>query len=415
MKAATAIVILLCAAPALADEPAKKRVAMPVEPEGVADAESSVSIGEHVRNIRAIGAIAGGMRFESLRQTPGETAEARHPTVAVSRLGIAGEVGEHISFVSEFEASLGGGLGYGASVWEGQAALAVRSQYLKYARDRWAVAAGRIVDDATFDFVSAHVADLLLTDVYTRDPLLFSGADRGTGIYGSVQITDELSTGLAFHSTNPTGLTGTLLIGGELQPFDRPFYLAAAQVGRSQTSLPDQNLHIYFATPSVQWKDDVFEAKAAVQMYTLDTQMSLSDDDAIRGYNLRANLMAKLVGGKLRPFANLSRNENEMLDSIDATMRVQQTYRAYTGSVGIDYDYMGKNGVGAQYAVIDLAEPDGDAMQRVREHYINVATTYYIEESLSLGLRAAFFVREVGGEEMATGHRSVFLTARLVL
>jgi hypothetical protein len=96
-------------------------------------------------------------------------------------------------------------------------------------------------------------------------------------------------------------------------------------------------------------------------------------------------------------------------------MRIAQTYRSYTGSIGIDYDYLGKNGVGAQYAVIDLAEPDGDVMQRVREHYINVATTYYIEESLSLGLRAAFFVREVGGEEMATGHRSLFQTARLVL
>lgn len=365
--------------------------------------------------LEPIGAIAGGMRFESLRQTPGQTAEERHPTVAVSRLGVAGTVGEHISFASEFEASLGGGLGYGASVWEGQAALAVRSQYVRYTRAGWSVAAGRIIDEATFDFTSAHVADLLLTDLYTRDPLLFSGADRGTGLFASKQLTDELTAGLSFHSTNPTGLTGTLIVGGELHPFDRPFYLAAAQVGRSQTNLPDQNLHIYFGTPSVMWKDDFLEAKAAVQLYTLDTQMSIASDDSIRGYNLRANLMAKLLEGQLRPFLNVSRNENEMLDSIDAQMRVPETYRSYTASAGIDYDYAGRNGVGAQYAVIDIEEPSGDVVQHVREHYINVASTYWVEESLSVGLRAAFFVRQVAGEEMATGHRSLFLTARLVL
>lgn len=359
--------------------------------------------------------IAGGVRFEQLEQTPAETAQARHPTVAVSRLGLFGRVGEHITFASEFEASLGGGLGYGASVWEGQASLAVRSQYVRYTRGRLNVAAGRIVDESTFDFVSHHVADLLLTDVYTRDPLLFSGADRGTGLFAGYAVTDNLDLGLAFHSTNPTGLTGTLLIGGELQPFDRPFYLAAAQVGRSQTSLPDQNLHIYFATPSASWHDEHLEAKAAVQLYTLDTQMAIRDDDTIRGYNVRADLMGKFIDGRLRPFVNLSRNENEMLDAIDATMRIPETYHSYVLSGGVDFDYQGDNGVGVQYAVIDLHEPADGLDQHVREHYVNIGTTYWIEPTLSVGLRAAAFIRQVAGEEMSTGHRSLFLTARLML
>jgi hypothetical protein len=375
-----------------------------------AAADDLTSLSERIE-LEPIGAIAGGVRLESLRQTPEETAQARHPTVAVSRLGVAGTVGERISFASEFEASLGGGLGYGASVWEGQAALAVRSQFVRYTRAGLSIAAGRIVDEATFDFTSAHVADLLLTDVYTRDPLLFSGADRGTGLFGSYAITDRLTGGLALHSTNPTGLTGTLIVGGELHPFDRPFYLAAAQVGRSQTSLPDQNLHIYFATPSLMWTSGLVEAKTAVQLYTLDTQMAIREDDAIRGYNLRGNVMVKLLDARLRPFANVSRNENEMLDATDATMRLAETYRSYTLSGGVDYDYRGKNGVGLQYAVVDLRETD----QHVREHYLNLATSYWLEESLALGLRAAFFIRQVAGEEMATGHRSLFVTARLVL
>ncbi len=385
-RAAHLVLLALCAAPATAR----------------ADVE---------RTIEPTGAIAGGMRFESLHQRPGETAEERHPTVAVSRLGVRGTVGDHVSFASELEASLGGGLGYGASVWEGQAALAVRSQYLRYTRGPVSLAAGRIVDETTFDFTSAHVADLLLTDVYTRDPLLFSGADRGTGLFGTVRLSDHVSAGLSFHSTNPTGITGTLIIGGELHPFDRPFYLAAAQVGRSQTSLPDQNLHIYFATPSVSWRDDHLEAKAAVQLYTLDTQMAIPDDDAIRGYNLRASLQGRLVDGRVRPFVNASRNENEMLDTLDATTRVTETYRSYVVSGGVDYDYRARDGVGLQYAVVDMKELD----QHVREHYLNLATTYWVEDTLSIGVRAAVFARQVAGDEMTTGHRSLFVTGRLVL
>ena len=53
--------------------------------------------------------------------------------------------------------------------------------------------------------------------------------------------------------------------------------------------------------------------------------------------------------------------------------------------------------------------------QHVREHYVNLGTTYWIEPNLSVGARGAFFVREVSGDEMATGHRSLFVTARLVL
>src|SRR3989442_16008823 len=113
--------------------------------------------------------------MESLHHQPGEHPGTQNPTVAVSRLGLRGGVGEHITYASEFEASLGGPLGYGSSVWEGQAAIAVRDQFVRYSRAGFAIAAGRIDDPASFDFVSEHVMDLLLTDQYTRDPLLYSG------------------------------------------------------------------------------------------------------------------------------------------------------------------------------------------------------------------------------------------------
>jgi len=355
--------------------------------------------------------IAGGFRLESLKQKPGETAQARHPTVAVSRFGVRGSIGAHVTFASILEASLGGGLGYGASVWEGQAELAVREQWVRYARGDAAIAVGRVLDDATFDFVSVHTGDLFYTDTYTRDPLLFSGADFGTGIRGTLEIAPHLTAGLTFHSTNPTGLTGTLIIGGKLAPFDRPFDLASAQVGRSQQSLPDQNLHIYFGTPSLVYSDDVIDAKAAIQMYVLDTQMSIGNDDAIRGYNVRGDVRLKLDGGRLRPFANVSRNQNEILDPADATMRLTETFRSYELSGGVDYDYEDKNGVGVQYALVDSREPG----QHTREHYASVATSYWLEPELAIGVRASVYVRQVSGDAEATGHRSLFFTMRLVL
>ena len=53
------------------------------------------------------GAIAGGMRVESLHLAPGQSTGSQNPTVAVSRLGVRGGVGPHITFASELEAAMG--------------------------------------------------------------------------------------------------------------------------------------------------------------------------------------------------------------------------------------------------------------------------------------------------------------------
>ena len=394
MQKACCIAALLCGSAASAQPPDDTAPAPP-----------------RLREIDPIVMIAGGVRLESLKLAPGSTAEARHPTVAVSRFGVRGRIGEHITFASLIEASMGGALGYGASVWEGQAELSMRDQWLRYERGAGSIAVGRVVDDATFDFVSAHVGDLFYTDQYTRDPLLYSGADFGTGIRGTLALGPHLTAGLTFHSTNPTGLTGTVVIGGKLAPFDRPFDLAAAQVGRSQQSLPDQNLHIYFGTPSLVYSDDVLDAKAAIEMYALDTQRSISNDQTIRGYNVRGDVRLKLDGGRLRPFANVARNQNEILDPMDATVRLAETYRSYELSGGVDYDYDGKNGVGAQYAVVDATEPG----QHTREQYASVGTSYWLEPELAIGVRGSIYMRQVSGDASSTGSRSLFFTMRLVL
>lgn len=356
--------------------------------------------------------IAGGLRLENLQQRTGATAQSRSPTVAVSQIGLRGRVGEHVTFASEFEANIGGDLGYGASVWEGQAQMSVRDQYVQYARRGVAVAVGRITDHATIDFMSAHVADLLFADAYTRYQLLYSGADRGTGLMARYRVADGVELGLTLHSTNPTGLTGTYLIGGTLSPFDRPFSLASAQVGRSQFTLPDQNLHIYFGTPSVTYTDELLELKAAAEVYQLDTQMAIADDQRIYGYNVRASLKLKLLDGRLVPFGNASRNSNEMLDPMDARFKLVDTFQSYTFSGGIDYNYQGQNGVGVQYAHIRQTEP---MVGTVVEHFINLGATYWLEEGVSVGARLGWFIRDDENVGELFGHRSLFLTGRMIL
>ena len=386
----------------------------PAQP-AVTDKAPEVTVEPKDKKVRIIPfiAIAGGMRLESLHQPGTDHRGTQNPTVAVSRLGLHGGVGDHITFSSEFEASLGGPLGYGASVWEGQAAIAIRDQWVRYATHGVGIAAGRIADPASFDFVSKHMMDLLLTDVYTRDPLLYSGADRGNGIIGTYDVNKHLTLGAAFHSTNPTGITGTLIIGGKLQPFDRPFYLASAAVGNNQNNLPDQNLHIYFGSPSARVHFDNFEIQSEIQMYSLDTQQAVSDDQTIRGYNMRLGGRAWLEspGGRLTGFANFSRNKNEILDPVDSKYRLPDLFRSYTVSAGVDYDYQKNNGFGFQYAMVDTKEPD----QHSRMHYLNLATTYWIEDSLALALRGSVYAQQISGEMMTTGSRSIFLTAKLLL
>jgi hypothetical protein len=357
--------------------------------------------------------IAGGLRFEDLQLREGQTVQSRYMvTTALSRFGLRGRVGERVTFASELEAGMGGPLGNGASVWEGQAHLTVRDQWVQYARGGVGVTFGRLTDLATIDFVSAHVTDLLLSDQYTRDALLYSGANRGHGVMVRYRPTPGLDLGLAVHSTNPTGVTGTLVIGGQLFPYERPYYLAAAYVGRNESSLPDPNLHLYMATPSVTYSDEVLEAKAAAQVYALDTRISQRDDERILGYNFRANVRLKLLEGRVAPFVNVSRNENEMLESMDPTLKRVETFTVYTVTGGLDYAIAGQNGVGVQYALVRQDEP---GVNRVRDHYINVGGTYWLEEGLSIGARLGWWIRDERNQAETYGHRSLFVTGRLLL
>lgn len=116
-------------------------------------------------------------------------------------------------------------------------------------------------------------------------------------------------------------------------------------------------------------------------------------------------------GGQLSPFANVSRNRNEILDPTDSKYRLPELFRSYTFSAGTDLDITKRIGVGASYALVDTREPD----QHVREHYLNLGTSFFVEDSVAVGVRGSIFAQQISGESMTTGARSVFVTARLLL
>lgn len=408
---------MLAASPALAQSDASAANAAEQSPEAAQPAPKGLS-GRLSKMVTPYVVIAGGLRFERLFRREGETDQSRNPTMAVSQMGLRGAVGDHITFRSEIEANLGGPLGYGASAWEGQAQLSVRDQWLKYSRNGVAVALGRVTDEATFDFYSAHVADLLLLDWYTRWPLVYSGADRGTGLLATYELHPSLTAGITLHSTNPTGTTASYQIGGALFPYSRPFLLAAAAVGNNSDNTPDTNLHLYFGTFSLVYRAPLVQAKAAIQGYALDTQMATDTDQPIYGYNLRANVRLSSPDHRYAVWLNGSRNANERLAPLDATIKLRAIYTLYTASAGVDYHYQGENGVGLQYAFTrqyEAAEPGFPETEPSHEHYVNVGTTYWVTPGvLSVGGRLGYYLFDDNQTER-TGHASLFLTGRLIL
>lgn len=372
---------------------------------GLAAAPASADI-----QIKPYAAVAGGLKGEFSLTRPGVTREPRATTLAVSRFGLRADLADWIYAESEFEANAGL---HGTSTWEGQAAFQVRNQLLRLYGARWKVEVGRVTDEASVDFFSAHVADMLLTDSFTRDPFLFSGFNRGNGVLGTYELLPGLRAGLTLNAANPVATTGSLVIGGTYPPFER-FYLVPYQaVNQGPNHFPDDTFHIMIVTPSLLYRSERVEARAAFQGYVVNTDTTRLDDANIWGFNARANVQLKLLEGKLLPFLNLSFDRNDMLDPSNLRRRVDEKYTALTFGGGVDFNYSGRNGVGVQYMRISLRQGQGVITAL---HYANIGTTYWLTPAVSIGGRLAFSQKhELAAGTPDEGERAAFLTLRALL
>ena len=139
-------------------------------------------------SIEPYAVIVGGAQHEAIITREGHVGgkpivddrEDRVVTLALAGFGLRLRLGAHVEIESELEANAGP---HGTSVWEGQAALQVRDQVLRLTWWRLGLDAGRFEDPASVDFYSAHVADQLYTDLFTRQAHLQSGYNQGNGLF----------------------------------------------------------------------------------------------------------------------------------------------------------------------------------------------------------------------------------------
>jgi len=365
-------------------------------------------------------AIVGGVAYETIQHTEGadvdDAREDRPFTLGLSRFGLRGLLSGGFSLETELEVNAGP-RGHGAGLFEGQAALQVRNQRLRLARWGFTVDVGRVEDPSSVDFFSAHVTDLLLTDAYTRGPLLASGYNRGNGLVARYEILDGLTLGVTVNAANPTSNTGILAVGGSYQPFERFFDVAVKDLGQHESHLPRDSMHFTIFSPSAVWEGELLQARVGAQVFSVNHNTETDDVDTIDGFNLRAALRASLLSERLALFVNASRITNTVVNPRDEGRTIDgQDWLGMTASGGLDVRLLGKSGVGAQYAYVWGRE--GDAGTQRGEQYLNVGASLYLDDSTAVCARLGIYGKTDTpheGAELTSGLRSWFLTVRTAL
>jgi hypothetical protein len=363
--------------------------------------------------------IVGGMKFQhyqpteyadsSVPEAP-EDERSRFFTMALSRFGLRSTLSGGFSLVSEFELNAGID-GHGSSVWEGQAAIQVRQQLIRFERWGLRVDAGHVQDDSSIDFFSDHVVDLLLTDSYTRGPYLASGANRGNGIYATYHIWEGLGVGFTFNAGSPVTTTSTPVVGGTYSPYQNFYGGIIKALGDNPYRLPSEMQHFMLLTPSLTYDCEFLQAHASLQIFRVDTQIQSEEDDPIEGTNIRAGLKGRLLDGMLVPFANFSMSGNNVTGGAHNPATLEgQDWSGMTIGGGLDFNFQGKSGVGGQFVLVQGQQKGSPA---VDQYFINVGGTWWLTDTTSLGARVGY--HRFVSEEKAYGDMSFFLTARAII
>lgn len=395
-----------------------------VDPRPPPIARPRIAIGNEAFYVKPVLAIAGGVHVENLIQTLNRNRESRATTVALTRFGFEGRLGQYVSFRSEFERNI---RSHGSGVWEGTASFSVRDQVVRLQRWNTTLEAGIVLDPASVDFISTHVADTLLADKYTRDPLLYSGFNRGQGAQAGYEW-NGFRLGMGYTAANPLSTSSSYQVGGSFGGGSRFWERPLANYRNGQ---PDDDLHFQVFSPSLTYSHELFEAKAMAQVFDVNYQTTSRTDPLLRGNNLRGNVLLKLhtnVGIPLfiTPFFNIARVQNDVTNSAPgfADQLLNTRYTATTVSAGMDVNIQGRSGVGFQFArVADRSPgyvaatgntPASEPVTRTTQMYLNIGGTYWFTEDVALGGRYARYQKKQDKQEDEIDN-SYFMTLRLLL
>ncbi|NMO20097.1 hypothetical protein HPC49_30655 [Pyxidicoccus fallax] len=383
-----------------------------------------IAVGNESFYVKPVLQLAGGVHVENLIQTLNRARESRATTLALTRFGFEGRLGQYVSFRSEFERNI---RAHGSGVWEGTASFSVRDQVIRLQRWGATLEAGIIVDPASVDFISTHIADTLLADKYTRDPLLYSGFNRGQGAQAAYDW-NGFRLGFGYTAANPLSTSSSYQVGGTFgggsRFWERP-------LGNFRNGQPDDDLHFQVFSPSLSYSHELFEVKAMAQVFDVNYQTSSRTDPLLRGNNLRGNVLLKLhtnigIPVFVTPFFNIARVSNDVANSTPgfADQLLSTKYSATSLSAGVDFNLQGRSGVGVQFARIadrspTFVAPSGDTpssepITRTTQFYINVGGTYWFTEDVALGARYARYQKK---QDLVKDEidNSYFITMRLML
>jgi hypothetical protein len=372
--------------------------------------------------------IVGGVSVDfpiqyQIGKEPASNYANRVSTIMMSDFGVRGALMPWVSFESELMANGGISL-HGTSVFEGQASLQVRKQVVHLGKDWWSIEVGRIVDEASVDYFSYHIADTFLMDPATEPFLLFDGFNLGNGVRGTAEVLPGLRLGMNFNAGNPTSTSAIIAFGGSYTTYPNIFTQASASTLENPSAYPDDAFQSYVFTPSAMYKNKYFEAKTAFQYFFINPDALNGTSPTLRGYNYRINAAAHIWDDHIMPFVNFNYGENDTVVGVGHVDDISPNrYQGVGIGGGIDFNYQKKfgnyNGIGAMF-VQDESRVGVDGII-ARNRYYNVGTTYWLAPMLALGLRYAEYTNEQLNQPRSptptpsTGTRTVLMTLRLVL
>lgn len=406
-----------CPSPSLALGARGQPTALPPRPR--------IAIGTDAYYVKPILAVAAGLHGEDPIALPaGATLERRGTTFALSRFGLEGRLGPYVTFKSEFERNM---KAHGSGIWEGTAAFSAREQVLRLSRWGLGLDVGIIVDPASVDFMTVHAADALLADKYTRDPLLFSGFNRGQGLLASYRWRG-LSASLSYTASNPISTSLSYQVGGNFGNAGR--FWEQPLGGFDSGHQPNDRFHFTVLSPSLALSTKYFEARATAQLFAANTDTTSRDDPRITGANLRGGVLGKIpvpapLPVVLRPFFNVASvtNSAKNNDPSHSNELLKSAYTALTLSGGLDVMLWERSGLGASYVRTSDRSPQyiaggTEEYNLTAQEYLNVGATYWLTDEVALGVRYAFWARLQTnrlGEEVLWRDQSFFASLRVQL
>jgi hypothetical protein len=363
--------------------------------------------------VRPLLSVGGGIMYNhELNRNFDSDGRDMAVTVAISRLGFAGDLGHGVSFKLEYERSLGSENGSG--VWEGTAGWGALEQWVRYARGGFRIDAGVVFDEATLVFGSAHAGGLFYRDRYTRKIGLWGGTFYGQGVITKYTPAPGLTLGLAYASANPLAHSNSFPIDGTSGGSTR-FY--AASLLNSSFGQPSAAVHFQTAMGSLQYDRGPLTFRSSVSWLEGDAKTNSEEDVLLTGWMFKAG--ARYQVGRMRAFGNATHMFNKAQDPSVSSEYAPYDNNIVFGNVGVDYLVDGRNGLGVWWAGTQRRlNPEPNTDPRYFEQWLNVGATYWPHDNFFTQLRFALFRQDIDNVESAVGEQqemAIFATSTLAL